>query len=275
MNNKRGGFWSFIVSGIILIILIAGALSFLKLNNIDSIESARLYFKQWSDKTWECKERGDCTAKDFVGENGIINPGGGGITPPKTENPNPEELNTPTPSITEKPKDDTFSILKTLKIEEAQEITYSSKEWKHWTGKPCNVRIQILVSQGTDVKLDESKCKIISGTWVDPYSDKVITESSQIDIDHVIPKSYAARHGGQKWTLEEKEKFSNDLKNLIASSSSENRSKGDKGPSKYMPKDSFKCEYSKIWVYIASEYKISITSEDYKALENGLNKCKN
>lgn len=190
-------------------------------------------------------------------------------------------------------------------IEKENDVKYSRSEWKHWAnmdGKSCwNTREEVLnrdakpetiiyVDKQMNVTDDYDKACAIgkpveidgktridtenSGEWVDPYSGRKITSSSDIDIDHIVPLSYAAKHGGQEWDKDLKEQFANDLENLLATSAKENRSKGDKGPSEYMPSyKAYHCQYSKAFIYISDKYSLSITKDDYKSLENTLKSC--
>lgn len=194
------------------------------------------------------------------------------------------------------------------KIDEEKDVGYSRAEWKHWTGtegQSCwNTREFILYRDAvpgsvvmmnkqkeitTDYKeacaigkpvIVDGKIKIDtenSGEWIDPYSGVKITDASKIDIDHVIPLSNAARNGGQEWSAEKKEAFANDPDNLLATSAKENRTKGDKGPGKYMPlqKSGYKCAYAKTYVFLVNKYSLTITDSDYKVLEKTIASCHN
>lgn len=196
--------------------------------------------------------------------------------------------------------------LETVPDKEAKnkDVEYSRKDWKHWsTHKPCwNVRNEVLnrdatpgsvkyvdkqknatgnydeacgigvpIEEGGRIKVDTSK----AGEWIDPYSGKKMTDSSSIDIDHIVPLSNAARNGGQEWPKEMKEEFANDLDNLLVTSAKENRSKGDKGPGEYMPPNkAYHCQYAKSYTSIAYKYELTITDSDYKVLSETIQSCK-
>lgn len=184
------------------------------------------------------------------------------------------------------------SDLQGVTIAEAQSVDYDRDEWKHWSTAPgaksCwNVREEVLYrdsdpgalvlkdSSGATTTNKSKACSVEAGKWVDPYSGNVITNPSKIDIDHMIPLSYAAQHGGQEWSSTKKEDFANSLTNpnhLVASSATENRRKGDKGPSEYRPKTG-ECSYAQNWISVASQWNISASSADKKALEEMLATC--
>src|SRR5574344_414724 len=194
--------------------------------------------------------------------------------------PNNENFNiSPSQENVDKYKD----LLEGIKIVENPKVDYNRKEWKHWSyrDRSCwNVREETLyldAEKGTQELLDRSKnptkdvnkaCYIVGGKWIDPYSGNIITDPKKIDIDHMVPLGYAARHGGNNWSAKEKETFANDKEVLISVSARENRSKSDKGPEAYMPPyDEYKCEYSLRYIHILSKYKLSMTSGDKAALQ--------
>lgn len=187
-------------------------------------------------------------------------------------------------------KEGALKALNSLRIEEHEDIEYNRRDYKHWNtypGRSCwTVRKEILRRESISddlVLLDSKKnvvndtdtaCIIENGKWIDPYSNSIINESSKVDIDHVIPLSYAAKHGGDAWPAERKQEYANDVRFLLATSAKENRSKGDKGPSDYMPpyKD-YHCAYAKTWVAASLEYDISMTQKDYNTLKRTLTGC--
>lgn len=203
-------------------------------------------------------------------------------------------------------KESAETSLKELKVvEKEKDVDYNRTEWKHWIpykGNSCwNVREEVLkrdavpgtinlISKSKDpvtsekeacaigiVSKSEGSTKIEtngSGQWIDPYSGDLIEDSSKIDIDHIIPLSKAAKSGGQSWNKEKKEKFANDLENLLATSAKENRSKGDKGPGEYMPPNKdYRCQYAKSYISIAHKYSLTINKKDSKVLNKTIKEC--
>lgn len=184
------------------------------------------------------------------------------------------------------------TTLDKLKVQEAQNVSYNRKEWSHWAtpkgSSSCwNTREEVLSKQGSKiVYLDSNKketktkskaCSIKSGEWNDVYTGKKITDPSKIDIDHMIPLSYAAKHGGQGWDSSKKKDYANSLKtpyHLLAVDAGANRAKGDKGPSEWMPSNkAYQCNYVANWVAVSSEWGLTISKSDVATIKKTLKSC--
>lgn len=164
---------------------------------------------------------------------------------------------------------------------------YKRTEWKHWISyeTPCwTTREEVLDRQAEKGSItyldkddketkDKSKaCSIKSGVWIDPYSKETIKDPTKLDIDHTGALSWTAKAGGQEWDKQKKQDYANDFDHLVATTAKENRTKGDKGPSEWMPESS-KCEYAKVYTHIVKKYKLNLNKADKDTLEKALNSC--
>lgn len=70
----------------------------------------------------------------------------------------------------------------------------------------------------------DNRCRVITGRWVSPFTNRVILNSSDIDIDHVVPLAWSWERGSSGWSKEKRERFANDQANLLAVEASLNRS---------------------------------------------------
>lgn len=175
----------------------------------------------------------------------------------------------------------------------AKKADYNRDDWNHWVRtdrSSCwDVRDEVLERDalpGTVKYADKDKkattdpkkaCSVTAGTWVDPYSGVIIKDPKGIDIDHMIPLSYANQHGGASFSKKQKEEYANDLSNpvhLKATAAKENRTKSDKGPSGYKPPNQSNwCVYARDWVTISSNWGLSISEKDVKAVREMLATC--
>lgn len=183
--------------------------------------------------------------------------------------------------------------LASLTQAKADKITYNRDEWKHWVtsgSNSCwNVREAVLYKQavqgtvvlndkaGSVVSSESAACSIVSGEWNDPYTGQVIKDPTKLDIDHMIPLSYAAQHGGQAWDSKKKEQYANDMSNpnhLLAVSAGANRAKSDQGPAAWKPfNTAYHCNYAVNWINVSKNYNLTVDPSDAVALQEMLSTC--
>ena len=125
---------------------------------------------------------------------------------------------------------------------------YNRDDWDHWIdadGDCQDTRGEILIRNSLKPVTYHSnaKCRVTGGLWELPYIGGTVTNAQRLDIDHIIPLKWAHGHGGDRWTESQKRNFANDPDNLLATSSSANRSKGAKGPDQWLPSIN-KCSYA-------------------------------
>lgn len=175
-------------------------------------------------------------------------------------------------------------VLATLSVAPSGSMSgYSREAFDHWSdalengwdvpSESCDARDAALIRDGENVIVGDS-CSIDSGTWVDPYAGETNTDSSDVDIDHIVPLANAWRSGAADWDEAERERFANAPDNLLAADAGENRSKGDRGPEAWRPPDeSAWCDYAIRWTQVKSEYELSVNPDEKTSLEEMLGTC--
>lgn len=108
--------------------------------------------------------------------------------------------------------------------------------------------------------------------WICGYTDTIIPETRALDIDHIIPIKYAFDNGGAIWSTTKKRRFATDSENLVAVSQHANRSKGDKGLSRYLPQKHV-CFYASHWKLISKKYSLKLQKNDQQVLDSLSNVC--
>lgn len=115
-----------------------------------------------------------------------------------------------------------------------------------------------------------NNCVVDSGEWYDPYSGKVFTRASDLDVDHMVPLKNVYVNAAYKWNDKKRCLYANFLANnfhLIPVSSSENRIKGDKSPADYMPpNESYACEYLENWLKVKLIWSIPMQPPEKDAI---------
>jgi Protein of unknown function (DUF1524) len=121
---------------------------------------------------------------------------------------------------------------------------------------------------------------VLSGVLHDGYTGTTIqfrrgqTTSDDVQIHHIVPLSYAWRAGAWAWTDEQREAFANDAAELRAVDGPTNNSKGDRGPSRWLPPNgAVHCEYAAAWSSLASTYALSLEQADTDTITRILSGC--
>lgn len=154
---------------------------------------------------------------------------------------------------------------------------YSREQFPHWStvAGECDTREAVLARDGSQVRRD-SDCDATSGSWYSPYDGATWPQSSDVDIDHIVPLAEAWRSGADDWTESRREAFANDLDNsqLIAVTDNVNQAKGDEPPDAWKPPlDSYWCTYARTWIGSKSAWDLTITSGERTALNDMLATC--
>ncbi|MGW0293384.1 HNH endonuclease family protein [Streptomyces tuirus] len=132
----------------------------------------------------------------------------------------------------------------------------------------CDTRNDLLKLHGRDVEFRRgSDCVVVSMDLYDPYTGKDIAwkkaKATEVQIDHVVPLSYAWQLGASRWSKEKREQLANDVLNLLPVSGSTNSAKRDSGPASWLPPNkSIRCSYAVRFAQVALKYDLAVTAAD-------------
>lgn len=122
------------------------------------------------------------------------------------------------------------------------------------------------------VQLDKTGCRVVSGSWLDPYSGLSTTQAPDIQIDHMVPLKNAYISGAWAWDFQKRCLYANFIKNpfhLLAVSGHENMKKSDATPAGYMPPiEEYACQYLQNWLKIKLIWALAINPEEGQAIRN-------
>jgi hypothetical protein len=128
-----------------------------------------------------------------------------------------------------------YSTTSTEKLIEDYSRDKFGSGWLDVDSDGQDTRQEILIAQNTGNIVFNTKGRVIRGRWVSMYSGQIIVNASKVDIDHIVPLSWAWKHGANQWSESKRERFANDPINLLAVEASLNRQKGDRGPEEWLP----------------------------------------
>jgi hypothetical protein len=132
----------------------------------------------------------------------------------------------------------------------------------------CDTRNDLLKLHGRNVQFRTgSDCVVVSMDLYDPYTGKDSAwkkaKATEVQIDHVVPLSYAWQMGAARWSEEKRRQLANDVLNLLPVSGSTNSAKRDSGPASWLPPNKVvRCSYAVRFAQVALKYDLSVTGPD-------------
>ncbi|WP_351227933.1 HNH endonuclease family protein [Streptomyces sp. NPDC002133] len=132
----------------------------------------------------------------------------------------------------------------------------------------CDTRNDLLKLAGQEVRFRTgSDCVVVSMTLHDPYTGKDIAwkkaKATEVQVDHVVPLSYAWQMGAARWDRPKRQRLANDVLNLLPVSGSTNSAKRDSGPASWLPPSkAIRCSYAVRFAQVAEKYELSVTAAD-------------
>ncbi|MEO3767333.1 HNH endonuclease family protein [Streptomyces sp. B5E4] len=141
-------------------------------------------------------------------------------------------------------------------------------------GNGCDTRNDLLRRDGQDVRLESGDdCTVETMELADPYAGRDIafergpSTSMDVQIDHVVPLSYAWQMGAGEWAEDKRKQLANDPLNLLAVDGDTNSSKGDSGPGEWLPPaEGIRCAYGVRFAQVALKYELPVTTADKETL---------
>jgi hypothetical protein len=172
-----------------------------------------------------------------------------------------------------------LTIIYAVEVLNNSQSKYKRDNWYHWNKNISGCKnLRHFLLENTSLEpvsyYTDKECRVNSGKWYGSYTDIFFYHSSQLDIDHVVPLSWAASHGAIKWSKKKKRQFANDIDNLIPVSRAENRKKGALGPEKYLPPNQkFHCDYIGKFKNIVSKYELNLDKKEVTVLKRLTDSC--
>ncbi len=157
-----------------------------------------------------------------------------------------------------------------------QSSGYNRSNWGNWidSDRDCqNTRHEVLIEESlVPVTFKTARqCIVVSGRWLDPYTGRIFTDPSMLDVDHVVPLKEAYLSGAKNWSRSRKSQYANSLQNkdhLIAVYRGANRSKGAKDIAQWLPPNKeYQREYMRIWIEIKKQWGLEFDSAEKRVIQ--------
>lgn len=164
-----------------------------------------------------------------------------------------------------------LDLLSAIVVRKETPAGYQRSKFRHWVdadGDSCNTREEVLIAESSSTaQVSYPGCRVVEGDWVSAYDGVAVTDPSGIDIDHFVPLKEAWDSGANAWSPAKRQTYANDLSDaraLIAVTSGSNRSKGEKDPPQWMPKNTaYTCTYLSNWVAVKAHWSLAMDESEY------------
>lgn len=140
--------------------------------------------------------------------------------------------------------------------------------WRDVDRNGCDTRNDILQRDfaTTILKPGTGDCKVIGGTWTDPYSNESYTfdeAPSGAQIDHVVSLKNAWQMGADQWSEDLRVKFANDPLNLRVTIASLNQQKSDSNAASWLPPyKPGRCNFIATQVAVKAKWNLYVTESE-------------
>jgi len=157
---------------------------------------------------------------------------------------------------------------------------YDRDLFRHWVdadGDGCSARAEVLISEADDPVGVGSGCSLSGGRWYSYYDGVSVHDSSDVDVDHMVPLAEAWGSGARTWSAATREAYANDLgdyRTLVGVSASSNRSKSDRDPAEWLPAQQV-CRYVREWVAVKHRWDLTVDATERSTLVSLADGCTN
>lgn len=147
------------------------------------------------------------------------------------------------------------------------------------SGNGCDTRNDVLARDLNDIRAGPvSSCPraVLAGDLRSPYTGGFVAfrrdrNASAVQIDHIVPLSYAWDMGAWSWSPPRRLDFANDPANLVSVDGHSNQDKSDSEPARWMPPAAgFRCQYAIQFVTVTQTYGLSIDEPSRRVLSEAL-----
>ena len=157
---------------------------------------------------------------------------------------------------------------------------YDRTLFNHWIdadGDGCSTRNEVLIAEADDPVTVGSGCSLSGGRWFSYYDRVSWTNTSDVDIDHMVPLAEAWDSGARSWTSAQRQSYANDLgdyRSLVGVTDNVNQAKGDQDPAAWMPQYDT-CRYLREFVAVKIRWRLTVDSAEKSAIQSLASGCTN
>ncbi|KRB37775.1 cell wall-binding repeat-containing protein [Microbacterium sp. Root180] len=189
---------------------------------------------------------------------------------------------TPAQAATITPGDSTTvaALLDDLRVEAPVSVTYNRDlffEGQDLDSDGCRTRQEVLLEETLVPATVTGTCTVTTGEWFSYYDGVTHTESTALEMDHLVAMKETWVSGAYAWTEAQRTAYSNETDypaTLVMVTAAVNTAKSDKDPSAWLPPlSSARCQYVTDWVTVKWRWNLAVNSTEKTAIQNVLAGC--
>ena len=127
------------------------------------------------------------------------------------------------------------------------------------------------------VTLSSNRCRVLEGTWFDPFTGQTLNDTRGIAVDHFISLPEVHRSGGEKWSKARRREYGNDMTNpetLVVVSLSTKQERSGLDPADWIPPNpAVRCEYIRIWKQMKQKWELTMDAREQAVVQWMSQKC--
>jgi hypothetical protein len=135
----------------------------------------------------------------------------------------------------------------------------------------------VLIAEADDPPTVGSGCSLSGGRWFSYYDRVSWTNTSDVDIDHMVPLAEAWDSGARTWSTATRQLFANDLgdyRTLVGVTDNVNQAKGDQDIAEWLPQYD-QCRYLREYVAVKHRWGLSVDAAEKSAMSSLGSGCTN
>jgi hypothetical protein len=170
------------------------------------------------------------------------------------------------------------AAVKDLPVRAETRAGYDRDKFEHWidADSDCRDTRDEVLAQESRVRVTGS-CDVVEGEWMSYYDKLTWRQSSDVDIDHMVPLAAAWDSGAKRWNAGTRRRFANDLgdrRALVVVTDNVNSSKGDRDPAEWLPPH-HKCLYVEQYTAVKMRWALRVNRPEKRALTRVASGCQN
>ncbi|MDN5895449.1 MAG: HNH endonuclease family protein [Nocardioides sp.] len=157
---------------------------------------------------------------------------------------------------------------------------YERDKFKHWIdedGDGCDTRDEVLLEEADEPPTKSGSCSLSGGRWFSFYDRVSWTDTSDIDIDHMVPLAETWDSGASTWSAATREAYANDLgdyRTLVGVTDNVNQQKSDQDIAEWLPEYA-QCQYLRQFVAVKHRWGLHVDSAEKTAMQDLADTCEN